>query len=736
MKTISVVLLLILILGRITVFSQGQPSELIVQGSVSDEEGNPLPFVNVFLLNTPFGMMTDERGRFAIKVSREGEFDLVASAISYERFTTRIKVLRPLEINIILPTDDIKGDEIVVTGSSYGSEKGKGVVVSSMDVITTPGGAADIFQSLKTLPGLTQVSESAELYVRGGDPIETVTLVDQASLYHPYTFESAFGGIFSSLNTSTVNSMFFSSGGFSAKYGNVLSGVLDIETKDKAPRFKYGFGISIANAMVSAEIPLNDEATSIRLNARQSFTRPLFWFNGGVDRFTVTPASRDLSASLTHQYSETGKVKLHVLLAEDEQGVNVERPELSGIFSGASKNTLLNLQMKDILFSEIVSKSSLSFNRYRSNWNLGVLDLVRTDEILKFRTDEEHSLTTRLKLMYGMEAEKRSTSYRGTIPSEDYNIRPDAPKESLDALFAGVRLGAYAEVEVTRLFGIPNLFAAVGLRTDHIPVLGLTWIDPRGSIGLKLSDRSTVRVASGIFQQLPDARLFAQSDGNPNLRPMKAIHYIASYDYKIDDGMDLRIEMFHKQYLNLPLEHPLLNYDNGGRGYARGIDMVAKGSLGFVSGWVSYGYLDSKRYWMDFTGLAPSPYDITHNVAVVLKVNVTQTWQCGFTYKHATGRPFTEIVGANYHTNQNVYEPIKGETNASRYRDYRRLDIRLTYLTKLFGENFAALYIEGLNILNIENIFGYNYSPDYSERQDIRSYFGRRLVVVGMQVGF
>ncbi|MDH3252961.1 MAG: hypothetical protein OEM41_09235, partial [Ignavibacteria bacterium] len=60
----------------------------------------------------------------------------------------------------------------------------------------------------------------------------------------------------------------------------------------------------------------------------------------------------------------------------------------------------------------------------------------------------------------------------------------------------------------------------------------------------------------------------------------------------------------------------------------------------------------------------------------------------------------------------------------------------LTHLTQLFGEHFAAFYVEGLNILNIENMFGYNYSSDYSERKEIRSYFGRRLLVLGMQVSF
>jgi vitamin B12 transporter len=155
-----------------------------------------------------------------------------------------------------------------------------------------------------------------------------------------------------------------------------------------------------------------------------------------------------------------------------------------------------------------------------------------------------------------------------------------------------------------------------------------------------------------------------------------------------------------------------------------------------MSGWVSYGFISSKRKWMDYTELAPSPFDITHNLAIVLKANIMQSLQFGLTYKYATGRPYTEIVGADYHPEQRVYEPIKGATNSARHQNYIRLDLGLTHLTKIFGDNFAAFTIEGLNILNIENIFGYNYSPDYSEKKDIRSYFGKRLVVVEIQLGF
>jgi hypothetical protein len=43
--------------------------------------------------------------------------------------------------------------------------------------------------------------------VRGGDPLETITLIDGVNLYHPFTFESAYGGLFSNLNQIVVKGM-------------------------------------------------------------------------------------------------------------------------------------------------------------------------------------------------------------------------------------------------------------------------------------------------------------------------------------------------------------------------------------------------------------------------------------------------------------------------------------------------------------------------------------------------
>lgn len=189
-------------------FSQNSTTK--VNGFVYDEENKPLVYVNVFILNSFDGAMTEEDGSFSFTTAKNGEVEIAASLVGYKKYSEKFEIKDlPDTLIINLKSEVVLTSEVIVTASSFSSEKEKGVVMTSMDVMTTPGGAADIFQSLKTLPGITQVSESAELYVRGGDPSETLTLFDQATLNHPYTFESAYGGIFSNINTNTIKGMFF-----------------------------------------------------------------------------------------------------------------------------------------------------------------------------------------------------------------------------------------------------------------------------------------------------------------------------------------------------------------------------------------------------------------------------------------------------------------------------------------------------------------------------------------------
>ena len=205
MKKLFIVLISFVIVSA----NSNAQNKTIIEGTVKDENSKPLPFVNVFLFNTSDGGMTNDEGAFSFKTSINSKIELIASMVGYEKFTKEIEPgsAKKISLDIVLVQSAVKLNEAIITASSYGSDKEKGLVVNRMDVLTTPGGATDIYQSLKTMPGITQVSESAELYVRGGDPIETITMINQSVVYHPFTFESAYGGIFSNLNQNAIKSL-------------------------------------------------------------------------------------------------------------------------------------------------------------------------------------------------------------------------------------------------------------------------------------------------------------------------------------------------------------------------------------------------------------------------------------------------------------------------------------------------------------------------------------------------
>ena len=711
----------------------------IITGIVTDDNNSPLPFVNVYIKNSFDGAMTDTLGKFIFTTTLHGKVELLASSIGYKKTSKEINVddVNNKLLKIILKNEAVQTQDIIVTASSYSSEKGKGIVMTPMEVYMTPGGAADIFQTLKTLPGLTQVSESAELYIRGGSPDETLIMVDQAPVQHPYTYESAYGGIFSNINTSAINNMFFSSGGFSAKYGNTMSGVLDLETKNEPDINQLSAGISLANIDVTGSQQLINNKLGVRYNFRKNFTEPIFMLNGTSREFTIVPQSYDYYGSLIYRLSQTGQLKFFTSGENDKQGINVLLPGYIDQFKGNSGNNFYNLQYKDLLNSDIVIKSSLSFSRFTNKWELGVLDFTQTDKAFESRTDIDYSLSPGHTISVGFELENRKTNYSGIIPQNNYNYEIGAPQTIINAEPYVNRFGGYIEYEAINLLGIQKLYFRSGGRIDVIEPLHLSWVDPRFGIGYKFSDISTVSFSWGIFHEAPDPRYYTPEDGNPSLKSMHAIHYIISYEYKLNEDNNFRIEAYYKGYYNLPLDDDKINYSNSGYGYAKGIDFMYKASFanGF-SGWISYGFIDTKRKWLDYQTLLPSDFDITNNLAVVLKYNISQNLEVGINYKYATGKPFSPVIGSLFQNDQHVYEPLYGVKNSSRLPDYQRLDLRLTYLTNLFGNNFTVFYVEALNVLNISNIFGYSYNYNYAQKSDVKSYFGRRMIVFGTQITF
>src|SRR5262245_24884569 len=161
--------LLAIALWPATLLSAQQQRTL--SGLVRSAAGDPVRGANVFLLETLDGAITDSIGRFRINAGISGPATLVVQRIGFRE--SRIPLPATDSINITLQSEAISLPALQVVAGRFSTGDGPDVQLNSIEVVSTPGAAADVYRALQTFPGLQTVDEGAGLFVRGGDIAET-----------------------------------------------------------------------------------------------------------------------------------------------------------------------------------------------------------------------------------------------------------------------------------------------------------------------------------------------------------------------------------------------------------------------------------------------------------------------------------------------------------------------------------------------------------------------------------
>lgn len=729
-----------LLIFSITVF--GQKKESVIVGVVQDGNGLPLAMVNVQLVDTYDGDVTNPNGRFVFKTKRVGKNILRVSLIGYEPKNLKLVLSEEdsLFLKIEMNESAVKLSDVVVAGSAFTTgDEPKALTLRSLEVFTTPGAAADIFRAIQTFPGVTTIDEGSGLFVRGGDVNETTILLDQATVVHPYKFESPTGGYFGTIPPFLVGGTFFSSGGFSARYGNALSGVLAMESLNMPSKLTSSVGVGLAAGSVAASIPIIPNTLGIRISGNKSFTDAMFRINGSRNRFTIPPDGMDGNLSVIWKYSPTAQIKFFNFVNTDRIGVRVDEPSFAGVYESQETNWFQNLQWSEAM-EQWLLKGSLSLNRFITEQDLGSLHLKPSDITYKARFDAETNLDDDHRLSFGAESEKMINRYEGTVPQNQFVLDPHESVYVLDESYTATRVGMFSEMELTV---VRKLMASAGIRSDYYDLSKECVVDPRFSLRYNISKEMHAQTSWGLYHQFAQPYLYNRVNGNPYLSAQSAQHLTAGTEYSTELFM-CRIEVYSKTYSHLVLKSSSSNYANPGDGVAAGLDFFLKYG-GFlrtpVSGWISYSYLNSRR--LQARDLvenivyeqAPSSFDITHNFTVVGKIQLIQFLSCGLTFHYATGVPVTPIVGAVQPAGATYFEPIQGPINSERMPDFVRLDADLGYFLPFGDLNSATFYFAISNVLDRANPVGYTYSADYSQRYLITTDY-RRSVYFGVSISF
>src|SRR3990170_1213898 len=173
-------------------------------------------------------------GSFSFPTTDTGITKLLVTISGYRPFEEKIIIrTTPLIFNVTLKESITELQAVILTAGSFeASDKKRGSVLKSIDIVTTAGQQADIVAALKTLPGAQQVGETEGLFVRGGTGAETKVFIDGMMVSNPFYSsvpDIAQRGRFSPL---LFKGTVFSSGGYSAQYGQGLSSALILESID------------------------------------------------------------------------------------------------------------------------------------------------------------------------------------------------------------------------------------------------------------------------------------------------------------------------------------------------------------------------------------------------------------------------------------------------------------------------------------------------------------------------
>jgi TonB-dependent receptor-like protein/carboxypeptidase family protein len=697
-----------------------QADSLALRGDVRGADGAPIEGVNVFLLETLEGALTGTDGRFAFHTGRTGAATLVARRIGFKQVQLPV-TLPTAPVTITMAPEAATLAPVRIQAGRWTAGDERGATLTTLEVVTTPGAAANVNRAIQTLPGTQAVDEGTALFVRGGDYTETKVLLDGAVLLNSTQLRTPTGTFVGTVDPFLLDGIFFSSGGFGARYGNALSGIASLRTLGRPSRSSgsVSAGLAAISGAVAVALP---KTLGVRGAVNRHNLEPFLRLNGSPLRYDPPPVGHDLSGSVAWNYRSSGEVKLFALDQETRLGIGVDEASFGGIFDVESRSGTNIINWRD-LFGGIASSLSASVSRLTDREGFGAYRLetrLRSAQISGVAEwqPSERSPTIRA----GGEWERATSAFDGSIPTRGDDVGSDATVSRLRSSGVGERAAIFGETE-WRIAS--RLAMTTGVRTDRSTLTGESTVDPRLSISLAVHPIATLTAAWGIYHQIPDPMLFDREFGDPTLVPMRSTQLVVGG--QIDgERRSARIELYAKRYRDLALltrDHDVVG---AGTGTSRGVDVWLKGPLfAGMDGRLAYSFVSARRTDPISGVVARAPFDVTNSITATAERRWAGSIMSAIAYRHATGRPFTPVVGATHDTARDVWIPIYGPAMSDRLPAYHRIDISASWFRQFTPSLQGVVFWSVSNVLDRKNIHEYRYSPDYSERVPARSIFNR-----------
>jgi hypothetical protein len=679
------------------------PGQTIISGTVKDTKGETIPGANIYLKDTFDGVNSQEDGTFLFETEETGDQVLVVSFIGYKTLEKPVSLKgSSLTVTVVLTEEINKLDGVTISAGAFeASDVKKVTVLKPLDIVTTASAAGDIMGAINTLPGTATVGESGRLFVRGGEGYETKVFIDGLEV------RNAFGTTAPNVPTRGRFSPFlfkgtvFSTGGYSAEYGQALSSALVLNSNDIALQSQAD--ISVMSVGGDVAYTKKGENTSLSGKVQYTDLRPYQDLVSQYFDWEQAPVGKVGEAVFRQKVSTNGLLKVYANMDLSNFVIrqpNIDREGQKDTVAVDNNYFYLNASYKDILNKKWSVRGGLSSTINKDMFRFNREDIDEQENALHAKVAFNWDASEKVTVNMGQEF-----YYKKYLRELDLSSG-----ELLNFDFTENMITTFAEADY---FASNAFVLRAGLRLEHSTLLNRSWVSPRLAMSYKVDEKGQFSLAYGRFLQSAQNNYALV---NRALQPEQATHYILNYQY-IHDRRIFRVESYLKQYDDLvkftaPNDFNPVNYSNAGAGEAKGVDIFWRDSKTFkeTDYWISYSFVDAERNYQDYTETAVPGFVSKHNFSWVVKHFIEPIRvQVGATYNFASPRLF--------------HNPNKEGFQNDQTPEFHDLSLNAAVLIK---QNII-LYLSSSNIFGRDNIFGY----DYASQPDNTGFYASRPIRQG-----
>jgi hypothetical protein len=710
--------------------------------------------------------LTGDDGWFTLTSVGVGTYTLSAASLGYA--TTHISdvVVRSGRITFVeisLRSAPIEVEGITVTGGYFTREVEEAtsrVSYSGEEIRRAPGSAGDVSRIFMTLPSVAKVSDQSNgLAVRGGSPAENAFFVDNIEIpnINHFPAQGTSAGPIGLLNTDLIHDATFHTGGFSARFGDRLSSVMDIELREgNREEMDAQLDLNFAGFGAVAEGPLGGGKGGYLASFRRSYL-DLLVDAIGTDT-DVAPRYSDGTVKLTWDLNGRHRlVTLGVLGLDDissTQGAAVENEQV--VYGDQqAREGAVGIDWQALWSDRLLSNTTLSYmstgfeeELWETSSDLKLIQKNSREGALTLRNSNRLRLSPSASLRFGVEAKALLADFDQYLSEYTGSLGQTVPELVMDQQVRTQRGAVFASLVTEPL---PRVSATLGVRSDYFDYTGEWSVSPRAALSVRASNQTTLNVSGGIFRQSLPVVLLAQQEENRDLAEPWAVHLVGGVEHFFSDDTRLTLEGYWKDYRDFPVDPAepglfvvdeltyrygfFFNHDelaSRGKARSRGVEALlqkklARGFYGLMAASYSKAEYDAgDGVWRDRI------YDNRWTASVEGGYKPNNKWEFSLRWIYAGGAPYTPLdLEASAAAGRDILDG--SQINEARYPDYHSLNLRFDRRFNFQGSNLVW-YVSVWNAYNRKNVAAYSWNGVKGEMETV--YQWGMLPIFGLEWEF